>query len=189
MTRIIAGRAGGRALLTPAGSATRPTSDRVREAMFSSLESLVELPGAVVLDLYAGSGALGLETASRGASAVTCVEQDRGAARLITRNARTLALPAVSVACARVETWLRRPPRAPGFDLVLADPPYHLGEREVGMVLSLLPAHLAPGALVVVERSSRSPDPAWPPGWKAGKSKRYGQTCLHRAWPADRVCT
>jgi 16S rRNA (guanine966-N2)-methyltransferase len=181
MTRIIAGRAGGRSLLTPAGSGTRPTSDRVREAMFSRLQAVTELDSAVVLDLYAGSGALGLEAASRGAAVVCCVESDRAAARLIERNARALGLPGVEVATARVEHWLTRPARSEGFDLVLADPPYALSEHEVGRMLALLAPHLADGAAVMLERSTRSPDPAWPSGWAVAKSKRYGQSRVHLA--------
>ncbi|MGB7449309.1 MAG: 16S rRNA (guanine(966)-N(2))-methyltransferase RsmD [Ornithinimicrobium sp.] len=181
MTRIIAGRAGGRTLLTPRGSSTRPTSDRVREAMFSRVEALLELGGAVVLDLYAGSGALGLEAASRGAAAVRCVESDRAAARLIERNARALQLSQVDVAVATVQRWLSQPHAVGGFDLVTLDPPYRLGEEELSTMVELLSSHLAPDALVVVERSVRSPDPQWPPAWSPLKPKRYGQTCVHMA--------
>jgi len=183
MTRIIAGHAGGRTLLTPSGSTTRPTSDRVREAMFSRVEALMDLGGSAVLDLYAGSGALGLEAASRGASVVWCVESDRSAARVVERNARALDLVGVEVAAARVERWLERTPSQPAFDLVLADPPYHLSEDDIGAMLALLSPHLRPGALVMLERSSRSPAPAWPPGWSVAKSKRYGQTGVHLAGP------
>jgi len=184
MTRIIAGQAGGRTLLTPRGSGTRPTSDRVREAMFSRIEAQLDLDGAVVLDLYSGSGALGLEAASRGAAAVQCVESDRTAARLIERNAAALGLPCVGVATSTVQRWLSRPPDPAPFDLVTADPPYRLDEQELSRMLGLLTAHLAASALVVVERSVRSPDPRWPEGWSAAASRRYGQTCLHMALAA-----
>jgi len=157
--------------------------------MFSRVEARMELDGSAVLDLYAGSGALGLEAASRGASAVCCVESDRGTARLIERNAQALALPGVEVATARVERWLERDPAAPGFELVLADPPYRLGEQEVGTMLAQLTPHLRTGALVLLERSARSPDPAWPAGWSVFGSKRYGQTSVHAAVHAASAST
>ena len=131
MTRIISGRAGGRRIQAPPGSATRPTSDRVREALFSRLEHLDVLQGARVLDLYAGSGALGLEAASRGAAAVVLVEQARPAAAVIRRNAASLAdvLPGVHVRAEPVERALAAAPQPQDrFDLVLLDPPYDVTE-------------------------------------------------------------
>ncbi len=187
MTRIIGGVAGGRRLQTPVGPRTRPTSDRVREALFSRLDHLDVLAGARVLDLYAGSGALGLEAASRGAAAVTLVESDRRAAAVARANAAVVARPGVLVREDTVERVLLggpRPPGSPGMDLVLLDPPYDLTEDALADVLALLLAHgwLAPDALVVVERSSRTPEPRWPAGLGPAQERRYGET---RVWFAD----
>lgn len=187
MTRIIGGVAGGRRLQTPSGDQTRPTSDRVREALFSSLESWAgSFAGLRVLDLYAGSGALGLEAWSRGAAAVTLVESDRRTAALVAANARALGCRVADVVATSVAAALSRPPAAP-VDLVLADPPYPLGEEAVAADLTALVEHgwLAPGALVVVERSRRSPEPAWPAGLKAGRQRRYGETTLWYGHAAD----
>lgn len=155
----MAGSAGGRTLQVP-GKGTRPTSDRVREALFSRLEHLDAVDGARVLDLYAGSGALGLEAASRGATDVVLVDSARGAVEACRRNAATLRLP-VRVVAERVLPFLQR--RSDTLaDLVLVDPPYELSEEELAAVLTALVGHLAPHAVVVVERSSRSPEPQWP---------------------------
>ncbi|MGB3257892.1 MAG: 16S rRNA (guanine(966)-N(2))-methyltransferase RsmD [Ornithinimicrobium sp.] len=183
MTRIIAGRAGGRPLATPKGSATRPTTDRVREAMFSRLDSLVDFAHSRVLDLYAGSGALGLEAASRGAPEVVCVESDKPTARLIQRNAMALDLEHVIVRGERVERLLRQGPGASAYDLVLADPPYPLDEDAISTVLTLLVTQewLRPDAVVMLERSSRSPLPKWPGGLEPLRSKAYGETTVHDA--------
>lgn len=180
MTRIIGGSAGGRRLQTPRGAATRPTSDRVREALFSAIESWCgSLHGLRFLDLYAGSGAVGLEAWSRGAGVVTLVEQDRRTAALIADNARTLGYAKADVVAASVHGVLQRPPVAP-YDVAFLDPPYPLGEDEVGRDLAELDAQgwLVPGALVVVERSSRSPQPRWPDGFSDHREKRYGETML-----------
>ncbi|MGB3828455.1 MAG: 16S rRNA (guanine(966)-N(2))-methyltransferase RsmD [Ornithinimicrobium sp.] len=183
MSRIIAGTAGGRSLRTPAGSATRPTTDRVREAMFSRLTSLIDFADVRVLDLFSGSGALGLEAASRGAAEVLCVESDRATARLIQRNAGALDLDAVTVSCDRVERVLRRGPVDAAYDAVLADPPYRLEEDSVAaMLLDLIEVEwLRPGAIVMLERSSRSPAPRWPPGLRPQRSKAYGESTVHDA--------
>jgi 16S rRNA (guanine(966)-N(2))-methyltransferase RsmD len=183
VTRIIAGTAGGRRLRTPKGSATRPTSDRVREALFSRLESATELQGAAVLDLYAGSGALGLETASRGAVQVLCVESHRATARLIEGSARDLGLTQVRVLAEPVERVLERGPGDTAYDVVLADPPYPLTEPELAQVLTLLERHgwVAGDGLVVIERSARSPEPSWPWGLRPLRARRYGETTLHTA--------
>ncbi len=184
MTRIIGGSAGGRRLDTPRGDATRPTSDRVREALFSAIESWCgSLHGLRVLDLYAGSGAVGLEAWSRGAEAVTLVEHDRRAAALISGNVRSLGARGVEVATGSVATQLRRTPPA-AYDVVFLDPPYPLPEDALATDLALLVEHgwLAPGALVVVERSARSPEPTWPTGLGPTRSKRYGETTL---WYAE----
>lgn len=176
VTRIVAGTAGGRTLRVP-GRGTRPTSDRVREAMFSRLDHRDALTGADVLDLYAGSGALGLEAASRGARAVTLVEAARPAAQVCRDNVRVLGLSGVRVVGEKVLTYLRRPADGP-VDLAFVDPPYELAERELAEVLVLLAERLAADGLVVVERSSRSPEPTWPPGLVRTDDRRYGETVL-----------
>ncbi|MGO4258828.1 16S rRNA (guanine(966)-N(2))-methyltransferase RsmD [Marmoricola sp. RAF53] len=179
MTRIIGGSARGRRLRTPTGDATRPTSDRVREALFSALESqLGSLHGLRVLDLYAGSGAVGLEAGSRGAAAVTLVEQDRRTAALVEENARTVGVEA-SVLAQPVARVLATAPRAP-YDVVFLDPPYPLGEDELAEALGLLVSQgwLSDGAAVVVERSARSVEPAWPGGLEGPRIKKYGETVL-----------
>ncbi|WP_460936350.1 16S rRNA (guanine(966)-N(2))-methyltransferase RsmD [Phycicoccus ginsengisoli] len=184
MTRIISGRAGGQRLATPQGQGTRPTSDRVREALFSRLEHLDVLRGARVLDLYAGSGALGLEAASRGAASVLLVESDRAAAAVARRNVAALGIPGTSVRHATVARTLAAPPPT-AFTLVFSDPPYDLPEEALAGDLALLadPGWLAPDALVVVERSSRSAEPRWPGGWEPEGERRYGETTVWFAGP------
>ena len=180
MTRIIGGSAGGRRITTPRGASTRPTSDRVREALFSAVESWCgSLHGLRFLDLYAGSGAVGLEAWSRGAGVVTLVEQDRRTASLIAGNARTLGFARAKVLAAPVAATLRRPPAAP-YDIVFLDPPYPLEDAAVAEDLRALVDHawLVPGALVVVERSARSPEPDWPEGFADIRERRYGETTL-----------
>lgn len=183
MTRIIGGVAGGRRLATPRGMQTRPTSDRVREALFSALESWCgSWQGLGVMDLYAGTGALGLEARSRGAGRVLLIEHDRRTARLVADNATRLGLGEVTVLAEKVRSALDRgPQQTPGsfvVDLVLADPPYHLGEDDLARDLAHLGAWTAPGALVVLERSSRSPEPTWPAGMVLEQSRKYGETTL-----------
>jgi 16S rRNA (guanine966-N2)-methyltransferase len=181
MTRIIGGSAGGRRLVTPRGQHTRPTSDRVREALFSAVESWCggSLSGLRFLDLYAGSGAVGLEARSRGAGVVTLVEQDKRTAALIAQNVKALGFNHVEVLNAGVATTLLRTPVAP-YDVVFLDPPYPTPSAEVEAALGALVDHgwLTPEALVVVERSSRGELPAWPAGLEAGKDRRYGETLL-----------
>ena len=188
MTRIISGLAGGRRIRTPPGIGTRPTSDRVREALFSRLEHLDVVNGANVLDLYAGSGALGLEAASRGAASVLLVESDRAAAAVVRRNIADLGMPGVSVSV-RVDTVERVLLSGPVSDatrcnLVIADPPYDVEEEAMAEVLVLLVRHgwLSEDALVVVERSARSPEPRWPQGLVGAGERRYGET---KMWFAD----
>lgn len=184
MTRIIAGRAGGRTIATPRGAATRPTTDRVREAVFSRLQALTDLDGARVLDLYAGSGALGLEALSRGAGALLAVEKHRPTAALVDRNARDLGFAdLVQVRTASVGSVLQDGPAGDGYHVVLVDPPYPLAEAELAQVLGLLVTQgwLDPEAVVVVERSTRSPEPAWPPGLASLGSRSYGETAVHVA--------
>jgi 16S rRNA (guanine966-N2)-methyltransferase len=157
----------------------------VREALFSRLEHLEVLAGARVLDLYAGSGALGLEAASRGARSVLLVDADRGAARAARENAAVVGRPGVVVREDTVERVLvAGPGGSDRFDLAFLDPPYDLSEDALGDALALLVRHrwLAPEALVVVERSSRSPEPRWAEGLDAAGERRYGET---RMWFAD----
>ncbi len=182
MTRIVAGSAGGRSIHVPPHG-TRPTSERVREALFSLLEHLAVVEGARVLDLYAGSGALGLEAASRGAEAVTLVESARGAAEVCRRNAVTLGLShQVSVAVERVERFVERTPAVP-WRLVLADPPYDVDEETLAGVLAAVGGVLDEEAVVVVERSGRSPEPAWPATLTRFDARRYGETAVWLAEP------
>ena len=185
MTRIIGGRFGGRRLATPRGAATRPTSDRVREALFSALVARDLIDGCVVLDLYAGSGALGLEAASRGASRVDLVEKDRATARVISTNADTLGAR-VHVHASAVSAFARSG-SGPAADLVLADPPYPMGEDDLAADLAGLVegGRLAAGAVLVVERSTRSPEPTWPPGVSGEGRRTYGETALWFAHADD----
>jgi 16S rRNA (guanine966-N2)-methyltransferase len=178
VTRIVAGSAGGRQLAVPKRG-TRPTSDRVREALFSAVEAALDLDGARVLDLYAGTGALGLEALSRGAAAAVLVESDAGALAVLRKNIAAVALPGAVARPGTVATVLATPPPTP-FDLVLADPPYAMDPTPD---LTALVANdwLAPGALVIVERARRSGPPSWPPGLTQGRTRRYGDTELHWA--------
>jgi 16S rRNA (guanine966-N2)-methyltransferase len=180
MTRIIGGQAGGRRINVPRGVNTRPTSDRVREALFSAIESWCgSLSGLRFLDLYAGSGAVGLEAWSRGAGVVTLVEQDRRTAGMIGTNARNLGFSRVDIVTGSVSGTLVRPPSAP-YDVAFLDPPYAHTDSEVAADLAALESHgwLVPGALVVVERATRSAEPVWPEGFGDVRVKRYGETVL-----------
>ncbi|HVE73737.1 MAG TPA: 16S rRNA (guanine(966)-N(2))-methyltransferase RsmD [Mycobacteriales bacterium] len=175
--RVIAGIAGGRRIAAPPGTRTRPTADRTREAMFSTLTALAEFAGARVLDLYAGSGALGLEALSRGAASATFVESDPAALRTLRANVSTLSLHGAEVVAAPVDRFLASPRPEVSYDVVLADPPYDL---DVGPVLAALvdDGWLAPHAVLAVERSARSGDLVWPEGLVAQRSRRYGATVL-----------
>ena len=180
MTRIIAGRAGSITLEVP-DAGTRPTSDRVRESLFGALESADALQGAAVLDLYAGSGALGLEAVSRGAASADLVEKSPRAAAVVERNAAKVAKSvgrdaAIRVHRCAVSAFLGGP-RGP-YDVVFLDPPYDLGEDELTDALALLVPSLAPGAFVIVERAAKSPMPAVPAGLTHARDKRYGDTVL-----------
>jgi len=182
MTRIVAGQAGGRRLAVPAGRGTRPTADRAREGLFATMTALRgTLAGARVLDLYAGSGAVGLEALSRGAADVLLVESDPRAARVIRGNIEALGLPGARLLADRVERVLARGPGdCPPRDLVFADPPYAAPDDEIARVLAALRDRgwLAPGALIVVERSARSGPVAWPAGYAADRSRGYGEATL-----------
>ena len=178
MTRIVAGSVGGRRLAVPPGDRTRPTSDRAREALFGTLGALLDLAGARVLDLYAGSGAVGLEAVSRGAGHALLVDSDARAAATATANARALGLTdRVTVRRDRVERVLAA--GAEPCDLVFADPPYALPDDEVAQVLALLAGGwLAAGAVLAIERSSRGAGPRWPAGVEPLKERRYGEGTL-----------
>ncbi|MBG6057745.1 16S rRNA (guanine966-N2)-methyltransferase [Cryobacterium sp. MP_M5] len=187
MTRIVAGFAGSLPLAVPK-TGTRPTSDRVREAIFSALDARDVVRGARVLDLYAGSGALGLEAASRGARIVTLVENSFGAAQLCRKNTDAVLraapkknAPKIKVTSQAVQSFLAA--TGEGFDLVFLDPPYDLPEIELGHNLAALAPLLDADALVVVERSSRSPEPAWGPGLESERRKDYGDTTVWYAAP------
>lgn len=186
MSRIISGLAGGHSLASVPGSGTRPTTDRVKEALFSRLEAMDVLSGARVLDLYAGSGALGLESVSRGASSAELVEADTKAAEICQRNAdllNRLAGPRIArVSRAKVEQFLQRSPGP--WDVVFLDPPYPLDEAGLTLVLEALAPKLAEGAVVVVERSARSPEPGWPERLESFSDRSYGETRLWFAEPA-----
>lgn len=177
MTRIIAGTYGGRRIQTPKGDGTRPTSDRVREALFSSLES--ELGGFVgvrVLDLFAGSGALGLESLSRGAEHAVFVESDSRAATVVKGNVKELSA-AATVQRTTAERFVETGQPGP-FDLIFIDPPYAMSTEKVAALVSRLrEAHPDADVLFVVERSTRDPF-AWPTGVEGIRSKKYGETTL-----------
>ena len=178
MSRIVAGTFKGRRIATPAGQATRPTSDRVREALFGALG---DFTGTRFADLYAGSGAVGLEAASRGAAHVLLVESDPRAGRVIRENIALLRAGTVArLAPSRVEHVLPGGPLGEPYDIVVADPPYSAPETELTELLSGLVGYgwLAPDALVIIERSSRTPEPAWVPGITGERCRRYGETTL-----------
>lgn len=185
MTRIIAGRFGGRTVATPKGGNTRPTTERVREALFSRLEHLDVLDGASVLDLYAGSGALGFEALSRGATSAVLVEAARSVAAIASRNAKALdCADEATVVTAKAEKFTHSAGIGP-FSLVLADPPYEVGEPPLADLLAGLasPGVLTGDAVVMVERSSRSPEPTWPYALERFDERTYGETRLWFAQP------
>ena len=185
MTRIVAGSVGGRRIEVPR-CGTRPTSERVRESLFGRLEHYGAVDGARVLDLCAGSGALGLEAASRGAGEVVLVDSSRAAVAVCRANIRALGLRDVRARRARAADFLAGPAPAP-MDLVLIDPPYDLDEAGVSAILEPLVRRrdpwLAPGAVVVLERSARSPEPVWPAGLERFGERRYGETLVWFAEP------
>lgn len=187
MSRIIAGAAGGTSLASVPGSLTRPTTDRVKEALFSRLDAFEIIADARVLDLYAGSGSLGVESASRGAQSVDLVESAAKASEVCQRNADLVNTVAgrkvVSVHRSKVESFLERAADGTRWDLVFLDPPYPLEEVALGAVLGKLLPHLAEGAVVVVERSARTPEPSWPEGLERFAEKKYGETRLWFAEP------
>ena len=185
MTRIIAGAHGGRRLAAPAGAQTRPTADRVREAYFSALGTMADLDGARFADLYAGSGAVGLEALSRGASHALLVEADARASRAIRDNIVTLRVGnAARLVTGKVLQVLSGPPEGGPFDIVFADPPYAVSDDEVAEVQQALVDNgwLVVDAVVTFERSSRTAVRGEPLSWVKGlteeRSRRYGETTL-----------
>jgi 16S rRNA (guanine966-N2)-methyltransferase len=178
VTRIVAGKAGGRRLKVPA-KGTRPTSERVREALFNALEVAGELDGSRVLDLYAGSGALGLEALSRGAVDVLFVESGRQATDVLKGNVADVGLGG-TVRSGQVEAVVAGSVSQP-FDLVLIDPPYAVDSAQLGAILTSLATGgwVADGALVVIERATRDGEPDWPANFEPMRIKRYGDTALH----------
>ncbi|MBF6045735.1 16S rRNA (guanine(966)-N(2))-methyltransferase RsmD [Streptomyces sp. NRRL B-1677] len=181
MTRVIAGTAGGRRLAVPPGTGTRPTSDRAREGLFSTLESLLgTLHGTRVLDLYGGSGAVGLEALSRGAAHVLLVESDARAVRTIRENVRTLGLPGAEVRAGKAEQTVAGPAPAVPYDVVFLDPPYAVTDEALREILLTLRTGgwLADDVLVTVERSTRGGEFPWPDGFEALRARRYGEGTL-----------
>lgn len=184
MTRIIAGRAGGRRLSVPS-TGTRPTSDRVREALFSALDSEwramgVDWSDVVVLDLYAGSGALGLEALSRGAAAAVLVERSRAAAGVLRANVAAVDLPGAVVIVRDVGQLAASPPPGEPASLVLADPPYEVPARDLARTLAALQlaGWIAADAVVVVERPARDTGSPLPGSWAEVRRRAYGDTVL-----------
>ncbi|WP_328992434.1 16S rRNA (guanine(966)-N(2))-methyltransferase RsmD [Kribbella sp. NBC_01245] len=185
MTRIVGGQAGGRRLAVPAGQGTRPTGDRAREALFSSLDSTFGgLDGLAFIDLYAGSGAIGLEALSRGASRVLLVESDRKAADVVSSNVRALGLPGASVVVKPVERVVAGKNAGEPYDVVFADPPYALDTEVLQKVVLDLGEHgwLAEDAVLVIERGKREPW-EWPAGFEALRDRKYGEA---RLWYGQR---
>lgn len=178
MSTIIGGQARGRALKVPA-SGTRPTSARVREALFSRLEHRGYIADCTVLDLFSGSGALALEAMSRGAARAVAVDAAQAATRIIATNARALGLD-VEVVTAKAETYVATGAVGP-FDVVFIDPPYDISEEILTRVLAGLPGKMAGDGMVVVERSKRAPQPTWPAELVLEDERTWGDT---RVWSA-----
>ncbi|MDY5153277.1 16S rRNA (guanine966-N2)-methyltransferase [Actinobaculum suis] len=178
MTRIVAGAAKGRNLKVPK-SGTRPTSEKVREAIFSALEHRGFIRDCTIVDLFSGSGACGLEAKSRGAKQVVCVESSRPAAAVIRENARHAGLE-ITVAAMTAEAWVAEE-RPEKFDVAFIDPPYKYTDQKLTQLLANLEEHLQEDGLAVVERDARSPEPNWPAGWELVWERSYGDT---RVWAA-----
>ncbi|MEB3032623.1 16S rRNA (guanine(966)-N(2))-methyltransferase RsmD [[Mycobacterium] nativiensis] len=181
MTRIVGGAAGGRRITVPPRG-TRPTTDRVREALFNVLAARLDLTGMTVLDLYAGSGALGLEALSRGAARALFVESDRRAAEVLAGNISALGLPGATLRRGTVAAVLAAGAETP-VDLVLADPPYDVAAADIDALPVLLAegGWAGPGTVVVIERAASSPAVCWPDGWQSWPDRRYGDTRLELA--------
>jgi 16S rRNA (guanine966-N2)-methyltransferase len=178
VSRVIAGSVGGRSLVLPTGTGTRPTADRAREGLFSTLLSMRgSLDDTRFLDLFAGSGAVGIEAASRGASPVVLVERDAKALRAIHANVESLGLAAAVTVRAESVDRLLTGDSGEGYDVVFADPPY---VEAIDPVLSALRngGWLRPDGIVCVERATRDAAPTWPAGVEALRSRRYGEATL-----------
>lgn len=178
MTRVIAGVAGGRRLAVPPGTGTRPTTDRAREGLFSTWQSFQgTLDGARVLDLYAGSGAIGLEALSRGAGHALLVEADARAVRTIRENVKGLGLPGAEVRAGKAAQIIQGGAPGTPYDLVFLDPPYVVTDDDLREILLTLRAGgwLTDDALVTVERSTRGGEFGWPDGFEALRARRYGE--------------
>jgi len=190
VTRIVAGAARGRRLGVPPGTGTRPTSDRAREALFSTLESILgSLAGRRTADLYAGSGAVGLESLSRGAAHCLLVEADARALRTLRANADLVGLPGAEVHGGRVERLVAGSAPGSAYDVVFLDPPYALADADVREVLTAMRANgwLAHDAVVAVERSTRGGTWTWPPGLVGVRWRRYGEATLWYGRAADQT--
>jgi len=181
--RVIAGAAKGTRLVAPAGG-TRPTTDRVREAVFSVLagwagaggdEPQRQLSGLAVLDLFAGSAAVAIEAASRGAGPVVAVDVAEAAVRAARRNVAAADVGVLVVRAAAADYLVRA---GPSFDIIWLDPPY---EQPMDDVLAGAAGRLAAGGLLVAERSSRTPEPWLPPGLEMAWVRRYGETVVYFA--------
>jgi 16S rRNA (guanine966-N2)-methyltransferase len=148
--------------------------------LFNTLRSELDLEGARVLDLYAGSGAVGLEALSRGAAVAVFVESDRRASAILQDNINTLGLPGAVLHRCPAETYLAAVGADEAFDFVFADPPYAVSPVTIANLLTTLAGDrwLCPGAVVAIERSARDPEPQWPSEIKAIKQRRYGEGCL-----------
>ncbi|MFY9189762.1 MAG: 16S rRNA (guanine(966)-N(2))-methyltransferase RsmD [Lawsonella sp.] len=181
--RIVAGQARGRRLFSPPNN-TRPTSDRVREALFNSLNTLLNWPETTVLDLYAGSGAVGLEAASRGARHITLVEKLPAAVSCVRKNKQLLGEIAAHVEIHKgsAQRFLEQPAQHPGapYDFVFMDPPYDQVATEIPQILTTLieKEWVGEGSVVVLERSSRDPAIVWPAEYEEYRSKNYGETAI-----------
>jgi 16S rRNA (guanine966-N2)-methyltransferase len=175
--RIIGGRHRGRRLRFPAGVEIRPTPDRVRETLFNWLQMRME--GARVLDLFAGSGALGLEALSRGAAQVTFVEQDRRAAQAIEALIKEWGEQSAIVTSADAAGWLAKTKPATPFDIVFLDPPYDTGLLAQAAQALATPGWLAPDARVYLERRAREPLAALPESWRELRAGRAGEVGYH----------
>ena len=186
MTRIISGVAGSLKLASPAKS-TRPTSDRVRESIFSRIDARGIVEGAATLDLYAGTGALGLEALSRGAISAVLVESNRQAAAVCEVNCKKVDKNLfaegvdvrIKVVIQPVNMFLTTGEAAPAFDLVFIDPPYNVSNDEVTENLQNLLAWLKPDATIILERSSRTEVPTLPSGLVLDETKSYGDTAVY----------
>ncbi|MFG1929524.1 16S rRNA (guanine(966)-N(2))-methyltransferase RsmD [Mycobacterium sp. NPDC048908] len=181
MTRIVAGAFGGRRIAVPS-TGTRPTTDRVRESLFNVLTSRIDFTGAAVLDLYAGSGALGLEALSRGATSAVFVESDTRAAAVVAKNIAALGVRSADVRRGPVAAVLAGGATRP-VDLVFADPPYDAPGAEVEAMLTALDTGgwARAGTVVVVERGTQAPELLWPDGWRPWPTRRYGDTRIELA--------